>query len=71
MWEDKRVRQINMWERIFLKVRYNKQPGKKDAGILLPQRKELQTHSGTQLHFAACASKDARSSLPLLTSSST
>lgn len=35
MWEDKRVRQINMWERIFLKVRYNKQPEKKkeDAGI--------------------------------------
>lgn len=29
MWEDKRVRQINMWERIFLKVRHNKQTEKK------------------------------------------
>lgn len=49
MWEDKRVRQVNMWGRIFLKVRYNKQPGKKKMLVFYYHRernyKHIQEHN--------------------------
>lgn len=71
MWEDKRAGQINMWESSFLKVRYSKQQGekkKKRWWCFITTEKGI-THSGTQLRFAACASKGSGSSPPLLSPS--
>lgn len=48
MWEDKRVRQMNMWERIFLKVRYNKQTEKKKMLVFYYHRERNCKH--TQEH---------------------
>lgn len=55
MWEDKRVRQINMWERIFLKVRHNKQPGKKSCWCFItPEKGMTNTFRNTTAFCCMC-----------------